>query len=837
MRHQAKSDHGGRVGLALVRSVLLVGSASVALALGTPVPALAQPAKVELAGLERTDGFIPFYWDAAAGKVLMEIPAFDEDVLYYVSAATNPGSVQAGFDRGIIYTAVIHFERSGDKVIVNQMNMDYRATGGSAATQEGVRDSFPTSVLAVLPVVSDTNGKVVVDGTPLFMRDAGYVSRRLKRSRQGDFKFDASKSVFYPKRMKAFPKNTEIETVATFTSAAPGVAVSEVMPAPDIFTVRIHHSFLKAPEGYTPREADPRIGVGSIEFKDFSKPIDESPITNWVRRWRLEKKDPSAALSEPVKPIVYYFDPAIPDPIRKAMKEGLLWWNKAFEAAGFKNAIEAKDAPPDMDPMDIRYAYVLWIQRDQRGFSSSGAFIDPRTGEVLGSKTHMDTYRVRTIANYYDAYKGGLPEDGSGLTVADPSLLLSEDEFDSMPKGQRDMALLRQALLTAHELGHTLGFGHNWNANMNDRSSVMEYPNPRVRVKDGKLDISQSFMTSIGDYDTYMVRYAYTPFAKGQEEAGLDAVIADMRAKGVQFTLGSDPRYAWYVDGLNPAVELRNMGATRAIALANYGPGMLKSGEPYGAMRDMRLWMIYLHEQYAIEYGLRYIGGQFQNIVVKDKENGLAPTEFIPASDQREILGLLMNIIKPEHLEMPEDLLAQLVPSPDENNEDLSEDPVFDQLRAARILSAQVLEPLFDSGRAARMMALAARKPDTLTFPEMVDAVLANSWEVKPSGSAQDQALLRVVQNVAMLSMMKLGADEDAAPSARYYVLDQLGELAEDLKARKASDPLTAAFYRESARQIEHYLEDPKAPDRIMPVWGKEPRSRFPSPPGPPLGG
>ena len=813
----------------LAGALLLAGSAPLAL----PAPALA--AGEQLAGLAKNDGFVPFYWDAAAGKVLLEVPVFNEDVLYYVSAATNPGSVQAGFDRGVIYTAVIHFERSGDKVVVNQINLDYRATKGTAATAQGVRDSFPTSVLAVLPVVSDSGGKVVVDGTALFMRDAGYVANRLKRSRQGEFRFDAAKSAFYPERMKAFPENTEVETVASFTSAAPGVAVSEVMPAPDIFTVRIHHSFLKAPEGYVPRAADPRIGVGSIEFKDFSKPLDESPVTKWVRRWRLEKKDPSAPMSEPVKPIVYYFDPAMPDPLRHAMKEGLLWWNKSFEAAGFINAIEARDAPPDMDPMDIRYAYVLWIQRDQRGFSSSGAYGDPRTGEVLGVKTHMDTYRNRTIGNYYDAYSGGLPEDGSGVTVVDPSLLLNAEEFAAMPKGQRDMALLRQAVLSAHELGHTLGFGHNWNANMNDRSSVMEYPVPRVRVKDGKLDLSESFMTEIGDYDTFMVRYAYTPFAAAQEEAGLDAVIADMRQQGVLFTLGSDPRYAWYVDGLDPAAELRNMGAVREIALANYGPAMLKSGEPYGALRDMRLWMVYLHEQYGIEYGQRYIGGLFQNIVVKDKENGLAPTEFIPAADQREILGQLMDILSPAHLAIPETLLAQLVPDPDRGHEDMSKDPVFDQLRAARILAAQVIEPLFDGERAARMVALSARKPDTLTFPELVDTVLANGWKLSPSGSAQDQALLRVVQNVTMLSMMKLGADEGTAPAARYYVLDQLGQLAKDLASRKASDPLTASFYRESARQIERYLEAPKAPERIMPEWGTEPRSRFPNPPGPPL--
>ncbi len=795
----------------------------------------AAPAKRGTDGLTRNDGFVPFWFDPK-GRVLMEIPVFDQDVLYYVSAATNPGSVEAPFDRGIIFSSVIHFERSGDKVIVNQINENFRAVNGSAKTKEGVADSFPTSVLAVLPVQSAAGGKVVVDATPLFMRDAGDIVAKFKRAKLGDYKFDPSRSVFYPRRMKAFPENTEIETVSTFTSDAPGSALSNVTPSPGTFTMRIHHSFLKAPEGYTPRVADSRIGVSAIRFKDFSKPIDDDPDTEWVTRWRLEKKDPTAALSEPKKPIVYYFDPAIPDPIRHACEEGLLWWNKAFEKAGFKNAIQAKDAPPDMDPMDIRYAYVLWIQRDERGFSSSGNYHDPRTGETLGSKTHLDTYRLRTIANYYDAYSGALPDDGSGITVADPSLT-SEDKFDKMPKGQRDMAYLRQALLAAHELGHTLGFQHNWAANLNNRSSVMEYPTPRVKVTNGKLDLSESFMTAVGAYDDYMVRYAYTQFASGQEKAGLDGVIKDMKDHGIVFTSQEDPRYTWYDDRETPMENLRETAEVRKLALANYGPAMLKPGEPIGALRDARLWMIYLNQRYAIESALKYVGGQFQNLTVKDEAHPQPATEFIPAGEQREVLGLLMDVVNPQSLEMPESLLAQLPADPGRNLEDLSRDPVFDQLRAARILAAMTIQPLFAPDRAARMVALAARKPDTLTFPEMVDTVMAHSWKLSPGGNAQEKALLRVVQSVVMQSMMALGGAADTAPEAKDYVLDQLAALADDLKARKDGDPLTDAFYRQSAREIQHYLSNPSAnvPKLIEPVWGRGPRSRFPQPPGPPL--
>jgi len=200
-------------------------------------------------------------------------------------------------------------------------------------------------------------------------------------------------------------------------------------------------------------------------------------------------------------------------------------------------------------------------------------------------------------------------------------------------------------------------------------------------------------------------------------------------------------------------------------------------------------------------------------------------------------MGLLMDAVDPRSLEIPESLLIQLAPDPGRNLEDMSKDDVFDQLRAARILSAMVIQPLFDADRAARMVALGARKPDTYSFPEMVDTVMTATWKKVPSGSTQQKALLRVTQSVAMDSMMQLGGAKDTAPEAKDYVLDQLASLADDLKSRKDGDPLTDAFYRQSARQIAHYLTNPEAnaPKDVAPAWGKGPRSRFPLPAGPPL--
>jgi hypothetical protein len=795
----------------------LMGAAVVALVAG---PALAQEA-----------AYMPVSIDAAKGRVLLTIPALDTDILYYVSLASGGGSVELPFDRGTMDSSLIHFRRVGAKILVEEQNLAFRSLAGDAAHREGVKDSFPTSIIASLPIESDAGGKIVVDATALVMRDAAGVEAIMRRANQGAYKFDAGRSALNAARTKAYPLNTELEIFATFAADNPGALVREVAPTPGLVTMRVHHSFLKAPTGYTPRVADPRIGVSTLKFKDFSAPFSNGIDTEWVTRWRLEKKDPGAALSEPVTPITVYFDPAIPAPIRHAMKQGLLWWNNAYEAAGFKNALVAKDAPADMDAQDIRYNYMQWINRDERGFSSGGSYRDPRTGEILGAKVRMDSHRIRTVGNYWDAYAGGLPGDGSGVTVADPALV--NGQFAAMPQGQRDMVLLRQALLTAHEFGHALGFGHNFASSLNNRASVMEYPTPRVTVKGGKLDLSESFQKAIGAYDTMMARYAYTPLK--DEKAGLDAIIADMRKQGLLYVPESDPRWTWYDDRATPAEGLAEALAARRIMLANYGPdSALLPGEPVGELRNLRLWMVYLHHRYQVESAVKYIGGLYTDIKVKG-EPGPA-TLPIPAKLQVDTLALLQRALSPAELAIPEKLLVELTPDPGRNLEDLSDDPVFNQLQAARIAAALVVEPLLAPDRAARLVNLQARGIKGITLPDLIDALMAVSWNTQTPGNAGEAALLRVVQKTVLDGLMILGASSSTAPEARAMALQTLGDLAKMLPTR-GGDAHGASFNRQTAADIAAYLADPvgKAPKSVGVPWGKGPRSRNPLPPGPPL--
>jgi hypothetical protein len=791
-------------------------------------------------GAQRADGFVPFYWDTSRGRVLIEIPAFGEDVLYYVSAASGAGSVELPFDRGILTSGVIRFERSGPRVLVVQQNLDYRAVGGSPAQVENVRDSFALSVLAGLPVEAEEGGRVLVDATPLFMRDAANVEGRLRSANQGAFRLDAGRSAFYPPRMKAFPQNTEIETVMTFAADTPGQLINNVTPDGRAFTLRIHHSFLKAPEGYTPRVADPRIGVSSVNFRDYARPFNEGTEVSWVTRWRLEKANPGAAMSEPKTPIVFYLDAGIPEPVRTAMREGALLWNRAFEAAGFRNAVQVRDPTPDMDPMDIRYAWILWINRDERGFSSGGTYRDPRTGEILGAKTRMDSHRIRTIGNYWESYSpttNGGDDCAVFLPVPDYLLEMTTQPAGAMPAAEREMVLSRQRLLTAHELGHVMGFGHNFASSLNDRASVMEYPTPRVKVAGNSLDLSETFNAATGEYDALMARYSYTEFPPEKEREGLEAIVKEMRTKGILYLPSTDPRWSWYDDRATPTEYLRETMAARKIMLDRYGPGILRTGEPIGDLRDMRLWMTYLHHRWAIEAGVRYIGGMFHNIVVKGEE--LRPTEIVPASQQREILALLLSAVEPASLSLPETLLVQLTPTPGNNLEDLSSDAAFDHLKAARILSAMVLEPLLEGERATRLIGLSDRQAGALTLPEVVQQMLAATWRAPRDADPKHRSLRRVTQRVALDSMMILGGSDEASPEARAYILDQLTRLAAEIAKMSDADPITAAHYQQSARDITRYLENPKAnaPRSASAAWGGRPRSRFPLPPGPPLGG
>jgi hypothetical protein len=390
--------------------------------------------------------------------------------------------------------------------------------------------------------------------------------------------------------------------------------------------------------------------------------------------------------------------------------------------------------------------------------------------------------------------------------------------------------LARQALVTAHEIGHTLGFAHNWAASINDNASVMEYPSPRITLTtSGQIELSDAFQRGIGEYDRFAVRYAYTEFPANQEKAGLDSLIADMRQRKILFTPSADPRWNRYDDLASPALYLRETMKQRKVLLERYGPEVLAAGEPYGDLRGMGLWMTYLHHRWAIDTGVRYIGGMYDNLALKGES--IAPTEIVPAPLQREVLAQLMEALQPSQLAIPDRLLVALAPSA--TGRDVEEFPMptgaaFDHLAAARTLSAMVLEQLLEPERAARLIAFADRQPNALSFPQVLHAVLAATWNAPPDATPAARSLRRVAQREALEAMMILGASPRATPEVRAVTLQTLASLKTRLAGRAAVDDVTNAHVQQAQRDIAKYLENPTA---------YQPKSSaLPQPPGAPIG-
>ena len=628
------------------------------------------------------------------------------------------------------------------------------------------------------------------------------------------WQFDPARSAIYLPRTKAFPKNSEVEVIVTYEAKSGGARSA---PESRVLTGRLHHSFVEPPVGYHPRQADPRIGVLSIRFADYSKPFAESNTVEWIRRHRLEKKDPSAAISEPKEPLVYYLDPGIREPIRSAVKDGFRWWNKAFEAAGFRNAMQIRDAPPDMDRMDIRYNQIYWVNRDERGYSTGGGLTDPRTGEIIAARVRLESDRIRTASRYWQSYMPGMGNPNPG----DERLILPPAAYSS-PDNEEKLVLLRQALLAAHEVGHSLGFDHNWNSSMNGRASVMEYPSPRVRLVNGRIDLTDAYQKEIGAYDVMMVRYAYTPFPADKEKAGLESIIQDMRGQGLMFTPATDPRWNRYDDFSDPAEYLRQTIAQRKILIGGYGENVLKDGEPLGDLRGMRFWMVYLHHRWAIDSGVRYIGGMYHNFAVKG--DSLPATEIVPAAKQREILRLLLDTLDPANLEISEKLLASLTVSadpgarrnpggPDLENFQMPTGYAFDQLAAARTVAGLVIGQLLDPERAARLISFADRQPEALTLPEMIRAIEEKVWAA-PAEPGAARSLQRQTQRVFVDSLMLLGANPGATADVKAVVMTEVESLYSRVAAMKDADPVTQAHLRQVGRDLNRFSQNPAAAPR-----------------------
>ena len=770
--------------------------------------------------MEKMPGYFNIYWDTKAGKLWLEIDKWGTEFLYQSSLPAGIGSNDIGLDRGQLgKTHLVRFERSGPKVLLLQSNLGFRAISNDADERQAVHDSFAESAVWGFAVAAEEGERALVDATDFFLHDAHHVLEVLRRTKQGAYHLDASRCALYLPRTKNFPLNTEVEATLTFTGDEPGPWVRQVTPEPDAITVREHHSFVQLPPaGYKPRPYDPRSSFFGISYMDYATPISEPIVKRFAARHRLEKKDPNAAVSEAVQPIVYYLDRGAPEPIRSALLEGARWWSQAFEAAGFKNAFRVELMPEGADPMDLRYNVIQWIHRATRGWSYGATVTDPRTGEIIKGHVSLGSLRVR-----------------QDYLIAE-GLLAPYESGKALPPGQdkaAQIALARLRQLAAHEVGHTLGLMHNYSASTVNRSSVMDYPPPSIKLgADGVPDVSDAYATGIGEWDKVSIAWGYSDFAPGTDEkAALNKILLDGYGRGLRYLTDQDARPAsssssvahLWDSGANAVDELNRLMQVRAAALRRFGEKNIREGAPLATIEDV-LVPIYMLHRYQVEAASKLIGGMDYTFAMRG--DGQTPTQIVAAAEQRRALAAVLATLKPEALALPESLLKIIPPRPpayERGREDfkIRTYPAFDALAPAEAAAQHTMQFIFNPERAQRLVEFHARDKTNPSLEEVFGAVLKATWESPYTGYAPE--ITNVVNNVALYDLMSLAANEKASEEVRAIAARTLHGLKDWLNSTGHSE--ANAFF--AVEKIEQFEKDPKRLDLTPPA---EP------PDGPPIG-
>ncbi|MGA1797699.1 zinc-dependent metalloprotease [Sphingomonas sp. 4RDLI-65] len=805
-----------------------IGLAALAVA---GVPVAAQQA-VSTAG---SGPLLPVKAIPAEGRILVTLPPADADgasgrFIYATSLRTGIGSANLRLDRGMLGPEhIVAFRRIGKKIAVTFENHQFRATG-DAGVAAGGRTSFPTSIMTMLDIVTtEPGGGVTVDIAPFLTRDTMGIADSLNASwamagagggsaAGKGFRLVDALSAADAASVKVFPDNIEVDALQTYQTDTPGREVERIAPEPRQIGFTVHHSFIRLPApGFVSRKFDIRSAAGGNQYYDYGTPLGEDVVQQFANRFRLEKVDPAAARSRVKKPIVFYIDRAAPEPIRTALLEGVNYWATAFDKAGLVDAFRAEMLPVGADPLDVRYSMVNWSNRLTRGWSYGGGIVDPRTGEIIKGNVVIGALRVRQDMTIFEGLVGTAQNNSGGGN--DP-VRVSLDR-------------IRQ--LGAHEVGHAIGFMHNFAGSTQGRTTVMDYPGPRIKLTGGQIDLSEAYASGGGVWDDFTVDWLYADSAPGTDpDVAARAKALAIQAKGVRFITDIDGRASdtpspWgsmWDDGPDPVASLQHMMAVRRVAIAQFGPGVLRNGE---ALSDLRrkfvpVWLLH---RYDIDAVGKLIGGIDYAYAVAGDNHALAVP--VAAATQDAALTAMLATLSADVLTVPAALVMPLS-SPMNGRGDVQFDQevfrnagsaAFDPLVAADVAAQVTLDSLLAPTRLARVYEQHRRDPAMPGVETLLDRLVAGTID------ARRDAVGRRIAYRTIMTMAQTARDGATSPDVAALLGDRLRGIA--TKFGKGAGGEDGAW----SRHVAMLLTDD---DKLTRELDK--RQAVPAiPPGMPIGG
>lgn len=749
--------------------------------------------------LQNFEGYFNFHYEASTDKIYLEVENLDEEFIYVNSLATGIGSNDIGLDRGQLgNTRVVKFQKAGNKLLLIHPNLDYRANTENDLERKSIEQAFAKSVLFGFKILEENEGVFIIDVTSFLMQDAHGVTNRLKS--EGAYKLEESKSALSLERTKAFPKNVEFEALLTFKGEPTGRNIKSVTPTPELVSVIQHHSFIELPDNnYQPRDFDVRSGSFSISYMDYATPIQEPINKRLITRHRLEKKDPKAAVSHPIEPIVYYLDPGTPEPVRSALIEGASWWNEAFESIGFKEAFQVKLLPEDADPMDCRYNVIQWVHRSTRGWSYGASVTDPRTGEIIKGHVSLGSLRIR-----------------QDFLIAQALMNQPFADRDNNYQPMLEMALARIRQLSAHEVGHTLGFAHNFAASSNSNASVMDYPHPFIKLVNDDLDFSEAYATVIADWDKVTVAYSYTQFEENvnQQEA-LNNLLKNAYSNGMRFisdadaraTGGAHPIAHLWDNGEDAAQELERILKVRDKAIHNFSKDNIRSNEPYSVLEDAFVPLYFFH-RYQTEAAVKVIGGLDYNYAVKGDNQFTVKT--VDVERQEKALSAILKTINAETLAIPKEKLALFPPRAYSYNRDRESfkgktGVGFDPMSAAVTATYMSLSLLLHPERTNRLFQQKSLDENQIGLEEILDQLVQSSFGVNHTDTYKNE-IQQLINERVLLQLMNLALSDDALFQVKFHANNAISKISRDYIYHKKKG---TAYATQFGQIIKEFYSEP----------------------------